>query len=134
MNCAGLPLRVRQRIIAQDTGGDDELIFKAGTSPEEFFNPLPVPDLPSYQGISSSEMNLCVMPYMYSYSGELFSNKSTIKVANSIWPKVVSFETVGMSGEVTIGCEDSNHLYSLGISVQSGPDRFGKMKITIITP
>ena len=56
---------------------------------------------------------LPIQPFMYSYySSDLFGSKTSFKVEKSKWSRAHSLENAGTNGELSIGCEDSNKVFS----------------------
>jgi hypothetical protein len=121
MNCTGLSLKLRQKLLAPDALPTEDSVFDTiALSTDYLFNFLAnnqqVTEAPTSILDSHLENIDTVTPAMFSFdTNDVFGSKCTIKVENSKWSKSISLESVGTGGDVDLSCMESNRAYSLGI-------------------
>ncbi|KAG1472355.1 hypothetical protein G6F56_001588 [Rhizopus delemar] len=91
-------------------------------------NKLPV------ESISAYKEGEDIVPAIFSYAENNYSNRSQISIDGSKWSDPISFEAVGNSQDVTLLSKTDSYARHAGIRVEEGKNTLRLTKIVTITP
>ncbi|KAI9251543.1 hypothetical protein BY458DRAFT_17568 [Sporodiniella umbellata] len=109
VNKSGLPIRLRPKHLYHQ-------------------NKLPVESIPAYKEGDA------IVPTIYSYSENNYSNRSQISIDGSKWSEPISFEAVGNSQDVTLLSKTDAYARHAGIRVEEGKSSLRLTKMVTISP
>ena len=74
------------------------------------------------------------LPFMFSYGNEDNRNRALLKVDESEWSKLQSFDAIGSTSEVVLNSAAKNKEIHLGITVKSGEGKYKMTKVVTLAP